>query len=160
MRNSFFTGARTPVLSQTSDYALRAVLVLAREFESRRSLRADEIAAATGAPANYLSKTLNALTKAGVLTSARGPMGGFSLAVPPESLSLARVIDCFESRKPQTQCILGGGRCNPERPCAAHHRWTEITQARRAPLSVSVASLICGEMSAAAAIEVANQTNR
>ncbi len=129
------------MLSQTSDYALRAVLVLAREFD-KRALRADEIAAATGAPANYLSKTLNALAKAGVLTSARGPQGGFSLAVPPESLSIARVVDCFESRKPQTQCILGGGACNPAKPCSAHHKWSEITQARRAPLSMSVASLI------------------
>ncbi|MGK2962217.1 MAG: RrF2 family transcriptional regulator [Gemmatimonadaceae bacterium] len=129
------------MLSQTSDYALRAVLVLAREYE-RRSLRADEIARATGAPANYLSKTLNALAKAGVLKSARGPQGGFSLAIPPESLSLARVIDCFETRKPHTQCILGGGKCNPARPCAAHDRWTAINDARRATLTVSVASLI------------------
>jgi len=131
------------VLSQTSDYALRAVLVLAREYD-RRSLRADEIARATGAPPNYLSKTLNALAKAGVLKSARGPQGGFSLAIPPESLSLARVIDCFETRKPHTQCILGGGPCDQARPCAAHHRWTAINEARRATLTVSVASLIQG----------------
>lgn len=131
------------MLSQTSDYALRAVLVLAREYE-RRSLRADEIARATGAPANYLSKTLNALAKAGVLKSARGPQGGFSLAVPPESLSLARVIDCFETRKPHTQCILGCGPCNPAQPCAAHDRWTAINEARRATLTVSVASLMEG----------------
>ncbi len=129
------------MLSQTSDYALRAVLVLAREYD-RRSLRADEIARATGAPPNYLSKTLNALAKAGVLKSARGPQGGFSLAIPPESLSLARVIDCFETRKPHTQCILGDGACNPARPCAAHHRWTAINEARRATLTVSIASLI------------------
>ena len=139
------------MLSQTSDYALRAVLVLAREFD-KRALRADEIAAATGAPANYLSKTLNALTKAGVLKSARGPQGGFSLAVPPESLSIARVVDCFESRKPQTRCILGGGPCDPANPCSAHHRWSEITQARRAPLSMSVASLIDGDREVAASI--------
>ena len=132
------------MLSQTSDYALRAVLVIAREFE-KRSVRADEIARATGAPANYLSKTLNALAKAGVLTSARGPQGGFSLAVPPESLTLARIIDCFEFRKPTNHCILGGGPCNPGVPCSAHHRWTQINQARRAPLAISVAALIGSE---------------
>ena len=146
-----------PVLSQTSDYALRAVLVLAREFD-KRSLRAYEIARATGAPANYLSKTLNALAKAGVLTSARGPQGGFSLAVPPDSLSIARVIDCFETRKPQSTCIRGGGPCNPALPCSAHHRWSEITQARRAPLSMSVASLIGQDVTAIA--EIANQPPR
>lgn len=129
------------MLSCTSDYALRAVLVLARE--QGRSMRADEIADSTGAPRNYLSKTLNALAKAGVLTSSRGPLGGFSLAVAPESLTIARVIDCFETRKPRTQCLLGGGLCDPAHPCSAHSVWTSITTTRREPLvSTTVADLI------------------
>ena len=53
------------MLSCTADYALRAILVLARTG-SDRPLRADEIADATGAPRNYLAKTLNALAKAGL----------------------------------------------------------------------------------------------
>ena len=129
------------MLSCTSDYALRAVLVLAREHG--RPMRADEIADSTGAPRNYLSKTLNALAKAGVLTSSRGPLGGFSLAIAPESLTIARVIDCFETRKPQTQCLLGGGACNPAHPCSAHSVWSSITRTRREPLvSTTVADLI------------------
>jgi Rrf2 family protein len=87
------------VLSHTSDYALRAVLVIAREYQ-RRPLRADEIAASTGAPRNYLAKTLNALAKAGVLTSARGPQGGFTLAIAPDSLTIAQVIDWRRCMRP------------------------------------------------------------
>ena len=74
------------MISQTSDYALRAVLVLASK---QGHLRADEIADSTGAPRNYLAKTLNALAKAGILRSARGPKGGFYLAVSPASLTIA-----------------------------------------------------------------------
>jgi Rrf2 family protein len=136
------------LLSQTSDYALRAVLVLAREYE-KRALLAEEIAGATGAPPNYMSKTLNALAKAGVLKSARGPLGGFSLAVDPQVLTIARVIDCFETRKPQTRCILGTGPCDALKPCAAHHRWSAINRARREPLDVSIASLLEGQTKAA-----------
>ena len=50
------------MLSCTADYALRAILLLAR-VGSDRPLRADEIADATGAPRNYLAKTLNALPR-------------------------------------------------------------------------------------------------
>ena len=50
------------MLSATADHAVRAVLALASRG-GRRPLRADEIAAATGAPHNYLGKTLNALAK-------------------------------------------------------------------------------------------------
>ena len=131
------------MLSNTSDYALRAVLVIAREYQ-QRTLRADEIAASTGAPRNYLAKTLNALAKAGVLTSARGPQGGFTLAVAPEQLTLARVIDCFETRKPHTRCMLGGGPCDPERPCDAHGKWSMITKSRREPLATTTVADLLG----------------
>jgi Rrf2 family protein len=119
------------------------VLVIAREYQ-RRPLRADEIAASTGAPRNYLAKTLNALAKAGVLTSARGPQGGFSLAIAPDSLTIAQVIDCFETRKPHTRCLLGGGACDPTRPCAAHGRWQAITKTRREPLATTTVADLLG----------------
>ncbi len=132
------------MLSITSDYAIRAVLVLARRHGAGL-LRAEEIAEATGAPRNYLSKTLYALVKAGLVTSARGPTGGFALALPPEAVTLARVIDCFDEPRPQTRCLLGTAPCDARRPCAAHHRWNAIMAARRAPLTTTtVADLLGG----------------
>lgn len=132
------------MLSCTADYALRAILLLARTG-SDRPLRADEIADATGAPRNYLAKTLNALAKAGLLTSARGPRGGFALATPAHELTLAQVVDCFDEPHPQRRCMLGATPCDPAHPCAAHLRWTAITAARRSPLATTtVAELLAG----------------
>lgn len=129
------------MISATSEYALRAVLVLAQA--GGRTVRADEIAAAIGAPRNYLAKTLNALAKHGVVTSARGPTGGFQLAIPASLLTVAAVVDCFDEPRRQTLCLLGNASCSPERPCAAHHKWTAIGQAQRAPLaSTTIADLI------------------
>ena len=134
------------MLSSTSDYALRAILVLARASDDR-PLRADEIARATGSPANYLAKTLNALAKAGLVRSTRGPFGGFVLAVPAAELSLAQVIDCFDEPRPQTRCLLGSAPCDPRRPCAAHSRWTAVKHARRAALAdTTVADLLGGSL--------------
>ncbi|HEX5830475.1 MAG TPA: Rrf2 family transcriptional regulator [Gemmatimonadaceae bacterium] len=133
------------MLSTTSDHALRAVLVLARHY-GQRLVRADEIAHAIGAPRNYLAKTLNALAKAGVVTSARGPLGGFALASAPDELTLARVVDCFDEPRPSTHCLLGDAPCDPAHPCAAHHCWTAINEARRAPLArTTVAQLLDGQ---------------
>ena len=132
------------MLSSTSDYALRAILVLAQATD-RRPLRADQIARATASPANYLAKTLNALAKAGLVTSTRGPYGGFVLAIPAAELSLARIIDCFDEPRPQTHCLLGSTPCDPRRPCSAHQRWTAIHHARRAALAdTTVADLLRG----------------
>jgi len=138
------------VLSTTSDYALRAILVLARHY-GQRPLRADEIADATAAPRNYLAKTLNALAKAGLVTSARGPAGGFALAVAPEELTLARVTDCFDEPRPQTRCMLGTAPCDLAHPCTAHHRWTAIRQAQRAPLATTTAADLLADRAPAVA---------
>lgn len=130
------------MLSATADHAVRAILVLARAY-GRKPVRADEVADAIGAPRNYLAKTLNALAKEGLVTSARGPLGGFTLAVAPDELTIARVVDCFDGPIPQTKCMLGCMPCDPLHPCAAHARWTEIRTARRAPLhATTIAALL------------------
>ncbi|PYP75480.1 MAG: Rrf2 family transcriptional regulator [Gemmatimonadetes bacterium] len=130
------------MLSSTSDYALRAILVLA-QAEPGRPLRADEIARATGSPANYLAKTLNALAKAGLVTSARGPLGGFTLAVDADQLTLARIVDCFDDPRPNTRCLLGARACDARHPCRAHDRWTAVQATRRAALAnTTVADLL------------------
>ena len=143
------------MLSATADHAIRAVLVIAQQH-GRRAVRADEVADATGAPRNYLAKTLNALVKAGILTSARGPQGGFALAVGPDTLTVADVVDCFDEPRPRPRCLLGTSPCDPARPCAAHHAWTAITAARRAPLATTtLADLLHGRVPPAAGVTAA-----
>jgi Rrf2 family transcriptional regulator, iron-sulfur cluster assembly transcription factor len=132
------------MMSSTSDYALRAILVLA-QAEPGSPVRADELARATGSPANYLAKTLNALAKVGIVTSARGPRGGFTLAVAPGELTLAHVVDCFDEARPATRCLLGTRPCDARHPCRAHERWTAVQATRRAALAdTTVADLLSG----------------
>ena len=69
------------MLSKTSEYALRAVLFLARESRDI-PVPAGDIATGLDVPANYLSKILHTLSRAGVVSSERGPGGGYRLARP------------------------------------------------------------------------------
>ena len=109
-------------LSSTAQQAIHAVLCVARG--GAEPLRVDGIAAATGFPRNYLSKTLHTLSRAGVLTSERGPRGGFRLAQAPERLTLAVIIAPFS--RPGRRCLLGRPTCSDRNPCAAHARWSEV----------------------------------
>jgi Rrf2 family protein len=110
------------LLSKTDQYALRAVLCLAQQPEGSR-LGAGYIADRLGLPANYLSKILHSLARAGVLVSERGPRGGFGLARPAEELSLAEVIEPFNSLVQRRSCLLGREECSEESPCRLHSRW-------------------------------------
>lgn len=122
------------MLSQTAEYALRATLYLAR-CGDRRPVTAEAIATALGAPANYMSKTLHALAKAGIVEGVRGPNGGFRLVPSPSALTVARVVEIFDEPSERTTCLLGGGGCDPENPCDAHFRWMGMQRAMHAPLS-------------------------
>ena len=147
------------MLSSTSDYALRAILVLA-QAEPGTPMRADELARATGSPANYLAKTLNALAKVGLVSSARGPRGGFTLMVAPDVLTLADVVDCFDEVRPATRCLLGTRPCDALHPCRAHERWTAVQATRRAALAdTTVADLLTGSEGARPLAPARTETN-
>jgi Rrf2 family protein len=132
------------MLSRTADYAVRAVVLLARHH-GKRLVSADEIASVLGAPRNYMSKTLNTLARRGVLTSMRGPGGGFGLALAPDALSVATVIDVFADARPVvTRCLLEDRPCNIDDPCSAHRRWMTITRIAREPLVGTTIGELCG----------------
>ena len=132
------------MLSRTADYAVRAVVLLARHY-GERLVSADEIASALGAPRNYMSKTLNALVRRGLLTSMRGPGGGFALAISPDTLSVATVVDVFADTRPAVaRCLLEDRPCDPDAPCSAHRRWKSITHMAREPLVGTTIGELCG----------------
>jgi len=113
------------MISATAEHAVRAVLLLARH-DGHKTLSADAIASELGAPRNYLAKTLNALAKAGVVQSARGAAGGFTLAVPAADLTLARIIAPFDDCNRTPACLLRNRACDASHPCAVHERWTAM----------------------------------
>jgi len=113
------------ILSQTAEYALRAVLYLA-QYSDEDPIPVETIAEALSLPRNYLSKTLHLLAKRGLLSSSRGPGGGFGLAVPAADLSLLSVVEPFDDLDRRSQCLLGRQECSGRTPCGAHDRWTEV----------------------------------
>lgn len=132
------------MLSRTAEYAVRAVVVLARNHGE--SLSASEIASTLGAPRNYLSKTLSILTRRGILRSTRGPGGGYALAAASGSLSVADIADVFADGSPEhARCLLSDAPCDAQRPCAAHRRWVSITLGAREVLMRMPIGELCGE---------------
>ena len=116
------------LLSRTGEYALRAVLYLAQRIDQGPT-RVDDIARSLSVPRNYLSKILHELGRAGVLTSSRGPRGGFVLARPSNELTLEEIVGHFDPVDDRVRCVLGReGGCSEDDPCAAHARWSELSR--------------------------------
>jgi Rrf2 family nitric oxide-sensitive transcriptional repressor len=66
-----------------------------------------DIASATGMPAEYLSKVLQELTRAGIVKSQRGPCGGFRLAHDPADITVLSVVKAVSPLGRITECPLG-----------------------------------------------------
>lgn len=113
------------MFSKTAEYALRAVVTIARA-EDDRPVLAKEIADTGKVPPKYLSKVLRDLVRAGVLNSSRGIGGGFKLKKKPESLKLIEVVRPFDEVVTMRHCPFGKARCSDENPCPLHHQWKPV----------------------------------
>src|SRR5688500_15876612 len=93
------------MFSQTAEYALRAVVVLANDVE--KPWTAQDIASQSLVPQDYLMKVLQALAKAGLVTAQRGRGGGFILTRPPSKIAVLDVITAVDPIRRIKHCPLG-----------------------------------------------------
>lgn len=110
------------MLSQTAEYALRAVVCLGARPEKAQTAQA--IAAYSQVPAPYLAKVLKDLARVGLLRSQRGREGGFMLARPAGEMSVLSVVNAIDPLKRILVCPLD----RPEHSgqlCPLHQRLDE-----------------------------------
>lgn len=107
------------MISQTVEYALRAVCYLASQAPAAQTT--GQIAAATKVPAAYLSKVVQNLNRGGVVRSQRGVGGGVTLVKSPEQLTLLEVVNAVEPIQRIRVCPLGL-ESHGARLCPLHRR--------------------------------------
>lgn len=114
------------MMTKTGTLAIRALMALA-ELPSGEYVGALQVAKQLNAPANYLSKLLQSLSRAGILESQKGSGGGFKLARSPEKVTLYEIIEPVEQIGRWERCIMGRATCSDSNPCALHHKWADIS---------------------------------
>ncbi len=107
------------MISQTTEYALRAVVCLAQR--PQRPLGTKAISNVTRVPPGYLSKVLQKLTRAGLVTSSPGRSGGFRLARQPADIRVIEVVNAVDPIQRITTCPLGL-ESHGSNLCALHRR--------------------------------------
>lgn len=100
-------------ISAKAEYACVAMLELAANFGDPQPVRIKSIADAQGIPQRFLVQILLQLKTAGLVASVRGAAGGYQLARPPESISLAAVINAIDDRTLAPRSALGEGNRTP-----------------------------------------------
>ena len=93
------------MISQTAEYALRAIVYLADQSDSPQTTQ--QIAEVTRVPAGYLAKVMQGLSRAGLVHAQRGLHGGFTLAQPAEELTVLDVVQAVDPLRRIERCPLG-----------------------------------------------------
>ena len=96
-------------LSEAASIALHSVALMAGSPGSLFSVK--QIARRLGVSANHLAKVMQRLVKSDILSSSRGPKGGFSMALPLEQVSLLDIYEAIDGRLSNNPCILNRKNC-------------------------------------------------
>ncbi|MEI9951589.1 MAG: Rrf2 family transcriptional regulator [Pseudomonadota bacterium] len=112
------------MVTRKTVYALRALFQLAKAAHGQPLLAA-EIAASEGIPRRFLDTILRQLTRSGLLTSSRGPHGGYSLRSPASEINVASVIRVLDGAAFPFPCLnwdhpVRCAECPGAGECAAH----------------------------------------
>lgn len=113
------------IFSRQCEYALQAVMYLAlKRGEKMTSIR--ELTLALKIPYHFLGKILQELTYKGLLTSSRGPSGGFALSASAKDRTLLDIVDAVDGASFACSCVLGFAECAGHNQCAVHEKWGAI----------------------------------
>ncbi len=82
-------------ISAKVDYAIRALVTLAAA-PTGSPMKGEALATAQGVPVKFVENTLVELRRAGIVTSQRGPEGGYRLAQPADEIAVADIFRALE----------------------------------------------------------------
>jgi Rrf2 family protein len=119
-------------LTRAADYAVRVMVYLATLPENQRALLPD-LAQATDAPDSFLSKILQTLAHAKLISSRRGKLGGFAILPRGREANMREVIEAIDGPICLNVCLNGSKECDRKPTCPAHPVWA---RAQRAMLDV------------------------
>ncbi len=114
------------IFSKTCEYALRAVLYIAKRSEQGYKSSIKEIAQEVNSPEHFLAKILQKLSREGLIQSAKGPNGGFYLEKEDFNRPLAEIVEAVEGKELFVGCAMGLSYCSETNPCPLHHDFKQI----------------------------------
>jgi Rrf2 family iron-sulfur cluster assembly transcriptional regulator len=112
-------------LTTKGRYAVTAMLDLAIHYE-KGAITLSDIAGRQGISLSYLEQLFARLRRKGLVTSTRGPGGGYRLATEPKNIHVAEIVTAINERVDATRC--GGEKnCDKDGRCLTHYLWEDLS---------------------------------
>lgn len=115
------------MFSRACEYAIKIMIYIAGNEQEGRRTGVKEIAEAINSPEAFTAKILQQLVRNGLLSSYKGPTGGFELS-PNKKIKLVDIVKAIDGNKLLESCVLGLKICSSENPCPVHFKYVEIRE--------------------------------
>lgn len=118
------------MLSNSCRYGIRAVIYIASQPFEKGKTGIKQISKDLDLPAPFLAKILQQLARHKILTSLKGPHGGFSLMKDPREITLFDIILTIDGEELFTNCVMHNGSCrsvsHDKKPCPLHNDYARV----------------------------------
>jgi len=112
-------------LTSKGRYAVTAMIDIALN-QDKGAITLSIISERQGISLSYLEQLFAKLKKAGLVSSARGPGGGYRLSRIPAEISISEIIRAVDESVDARKCG-GKSNCNGGEQCLSHELWTELS---------------------------------
>lgn len=117
------------MFSKSCEYGLRATIYVAEQSTLNTKVGLKAIAEAIDSPEAFTGKILQALTKNNIITSIKGPYGGFIIEdYRLKEIKLSEIVKVLDGDKIYTGCGLGLKQCNETSPCPLHYKFVAVRE--------------------------------
>ncbi len=115
------------MFSKTCEYAIRAIIYIYNKSNAGEcKVGIKEIATEIQSPEHFTAKILQLLSRQEIVSSIKGPNGGFYMSPRHGQLSLLEIVKAVDGPHIFTGCVLGLSQCNETMPCPIHDQYKPI----------------------------------
>lgn len=117
-------------ITTRTTYGLRAIIELALNY-NKKPLKRKEISEKQGVREAYLENILLMLKSAGLVSSFRGPEGGYILNRPPYLIKLGEIIEVLDGQFDPTDCLSDFKKCDRSSDCLTKDIWIKLRKIQK-----------------------------
>ena len=108
------------MLSRASKYAILSTLFLSENSSEEKKMSVKEIAKSIDVPSPFLAKLFQQLVRGKIISSTKGPNGGFYLSKSNGLKNVCDIIENIDGLNRLNECFLGLNECDSKNPCPVH----------------------------------------
>lgn len=134
------------MFSKSCQYAIQAVLHIGLKDRGKAPVSVKSICEEQNIPTHFLAKILQLLVKQKILSSIKGPHGGFMLSKSIHQFKLIEIVELIDGSEIFNQCGIGLKRCSDETPCPVHHVFKKVKNQIKSILTDKTLDQLCNEI--------------